>query len=118
MKADKEEEKIEEEEGKAGGCHHNCDTKAENILSPRPSHKLFETFNIIIDRPLGQTKILQHTPISVKMSRFVEEKRHEVIIVGAGPVGLFLGLSLARKGVEVLVLEGQKEIIPSPRALM
>ena len=38
--------------------------------------------------------------------------------MGAGPVGLFLGLSLARKGVEVLVLEGQKEIIPSPRALM
>lgn len=52
------------------------------------------------------------------MSRSVEEKKHEVIIVGAGPVGLFLSLSLARKGVEVLVLEAQKEIIPSPRALM
>lgn len=52
------------------------------------------------------------------MSLFVEEKKHEVIIVGAGPVGLFLSLSLARKGVEVLVLEAQKEIIPSPRALM
>ena len=52
------------------------------------------------------------------MNRSAEEKRHEVIIVGAGPVGLFLSLNLAQKGIEVLVLEAQKEIIPSPRALM
>lgn len=52
------------------------------------------------------------------MNRSVDEKKHEVIIVGAGPVGLFLGLSLAQKGIEVLVLEAQKEIIPSPKALM
>lgn len=56
--------------------------------------------------------------ISVNMNQSVDEKKHEVIIVGAGPVGLFLGLSLAQKGIEVLVLEAQKEIIPSPRALM
>lgn len=83
-----------------------------------PTQTIWNLHNIIIalwDKP----KFATYPPISVKkMSRSVEEKKHEVIIVGAGPVGLFLSLSLARKGVEVLVLEAQKEIIPSPRALM
>jgi 2-polyprenyl-6-methoxyphenol hydroxylase-like FAD-dependent oxidoreductase len=43
---------------------------------------------------------------------------YDVIIVGGGPVGLFLGLSLARQGIEVLVLEAEADIVPSPRALM
>jgi 2-polyprenyl-6-methoxyphenol hydroxylase-like FAD-dependent oxidoreductase len=43
---------------------------------------------------------------------------HDVIIVGGGPVGLFLGLNLARQGIETLVLEAESDIVPSPRALM
>ncbi|MCJ1284000.1 hypothetical protein MMC26_003331 [Xylographa opegraphella] len=45
-------------------------------------------------------------------------ERHDVLIVGGGPVGLFMGLSLAQKGIEVLVLEAEADIVPSPRALM
>lgn len=48
----------------------------------------------------------------------MQEKKHDVIIVGGGPVGMFLGLSLAKKDVEVLVLEAESEIVQSPRALM
>ncbi|KAH4178043.1 hypothetical protein HBH69_061680 [Parastagonospora nodorum] len=43
---------------------------------------------------------------------------YDVIIIGGGPVGLFLGLSLARQDIEVLVLEAEADIVPSPRALM
>jgi 2-polyprenyl-6-methoxyphenol hydroxylase-like FAD-dependent oxidoreductase len=43
---------------------------------------------------------------------------HDVIVIGGGPVGLFLGLNLARQGIETLVLEAESDIIPSPRALM
>lgn len=43
---------------------------------------------------------------------------HDVIIIGGGPVGLFCGLVLAQKGIDVLVLEAEADIVPSPRALM
>ncbi|KIW71019.1 hypothetical protein, variant [Phialophora macrospora] len=39
-----------------------------------------------------------------------------VIIVGAGPSGLLLGLMLAKKGVKVQVLEAAAELDDSPRA--
>ncbi|KAL6720625.1 hypothetical protein ACLMJK_002550 [Lecanora helva] len=45
-------------------------------------------------------------------------EKHDVIIVGGGPVGLFCGLALAQKGIDVMVLEAEKDIVPSPRALM
>ncbi|KAH8728386.1 hypothetical protein GQ44DRAFT_784077 [Phaeosphaeriaceae sp. PMI808] len=41
-----------------------------------------------------------------------------IVTIGGGPVGLFLGLSLARQGIETLVLEAEPDIVPSPRALM
>ena len=40
----------------------------------------------------------------------------EVIIVGAGPVGLLTALGLARQGVEVTVLDSEPEVVRSPRA--
>ncbi|KAF2848068.1 FAD/NAD(P)-binding domain-containing protein [Plenodomus tracheiphilus IPT5] len=47
-----------------------------------------------------------------------KERLHDVVIVGGGPVGLFLGLNLARQGIETLVLEADPDIVSSPRALM
>ncbi|EXJ67585.1 uncharacterized protein A1O5_09598 [Cladophialophora psammophila CBS 110553] len=39
-----------------------------------------------------------------------------VVIIGAGPVGLFLALKLAKAGVDVLVLEAEGQVSQSPRA--
>jgi len=41
----------------------------------------------------------------------------EVVIVGAGPVGLIISLNLAKQGITVTVLETFSEIIQSPRAM-
>ena len=41
----------------------------------------------------------------------------EVLIVGGGPVGLMTALGLARGGVPVTVLEAEKDIVYSPRAI-
>lgn len=40
----------------------------------------------------------------------------EVLIVGAGPVGLLTAVALARSGVEVAVIEAEAELNDSPRA--
>ncbi|MFE9704962.1 FAD-dependent oxidoreductase [Streptomyces sp. NPDC005930] len=39
----------------------------------------------------------------------------DVLIVGAGPTGLALGVDLARRGVDALVLEGAGELFPGSR---
>jgi 2-polyprenyl-6-methoxyphenol hydroxylase-like FAD-dependent oxidoreductase len=40
----------------------------------------------------------------------------KVLIVGAGPVGLFLGLKIAQQGIKTIVIDKEAEIIKSPRA--
>lgn len=45
-------------------------------------------------------------------------EKYDLIIVGGGPVGLNLGLSLAQKEVRVLVIEKEADIHNSPKALM
>jgi 2-polyprenyl-6-methoxyphenol hydroxylase-like FAD-dependent oxidoreductase len=42
--------------------------------------------------------------------------RTQVIVVGAGPVGLLAALGLARQGIEVTVLDAEPEVVRSPRA--
>lgn len=46
----------------------------------------------------------------------IEIKHSQVVIVGAGPVGLFTALKLAKEGVEVTVIESEKQVLQSPRA--
>jgi 2-polyprenyl-6-methoxyphenol hydroxylase-like FAD-dependent oxidoreductase len=46
----------------------------------------------------------------------VSAERRQVVIVGAGPVGLLAALGLARQGVEVTVLDSEPEVVRSPRA--
>ena len=43
-------------------------------------------------------------------------ERRQVVIVGAGPVGLLTALGLARQGVEVTVLDCEPAVVRSPRA--
>lgn len=45
------------------------------------------------------------------------EKDTEIVIVGAGPVGLIIALLVAQAGIECVVLEKLGEIIQSPRAI-
>ncbi|MEV0688112.1 NAD(P)/FAD-dependent oxidoreductase [Nocardia sp. NPDC050378] len=42
----------------------------------------------------------------------------QVIVVGAGPVGLVTALGLARRGVTVTVLEREQDVVRSPRAMV
>ncbi|KAJ9652655.1 hypothetical protein H2198_008090 [Neophaeococcomyces mojaviensis] len=42
----------------------------------------------------------------------------DVIIVGAGPVGLLTALGLAHAGVDVLVIEAHHELLPTTRAMV
>lgn len=44
-------------------------------------------------------------------------KDTEVVIVGAGPVGLFVALMIAKAGISCILLEALREIIQSPRAM-
>jgi 2-polyprenyl-6-methoxyphenol hydroxylase-like FAD-dependent oxidoreductase len=41
----------------------------------------------------------------------------DVVIVGAGPVGLVIALMVAREGISVTILEANPEVIQSPRAM-
>lgn len=42
----------------------------------------------------------------------------DVLIVGAGPVGLLLALMLHQRGVHVNIIERQKALYPLPRAVV
>jgi len=42
--------------------------------------------------------------------------RRQVVVVGAGPVGLLAALGLARQGIGVTVLDSEAEVVRSPRA--
>ena len=44
--------------------------------------------------------------------------RAQVIVVGAGPVGFITAYGLARKGIEVRLLEADATIASSPRAAL
>ena len=44
-------------------------------------------------------------------------RRHPVVIVGAGPVGLALAVDLAKKGVETLVLDDNDKVSFGSRAI-
>lgn len=46
-----------------------------------------------------------------------ESLDYEVLLVGAGPVGLITALNLARSGIKVLLLESYDTIIQSPRSM-
>ncbi|MFD5364359.1 FAD-dependent oxidoreductase [Streptomyces tendae] len=51
----------------------------------------------------------------MNVAHAVDVTEPEVLIVGAGPTGLALGIDLARRGVDALVLESAGELFPGSR---
>ncbi|MGE3143560.1 MAG: FAD-dependent oxidoreductase [Hyphomonadaceae bacterium] len=41
----------------------------------------------------------------------------DVLIVGGGPVGLIAAIGLARRGLEVRIIEAERGVLPTPRAM-
>lgn len=50
-------------------------------------------------------------------SRSQDGKLDRVVVIGAGPVGLFTALLLAQKGIKVILYETGSGINQSPRAV-
>ncbi|KAF2103804.1 FAD/NAD(P)-binding domain-containing protein [Rhizodiscina lignyota] len=48
----------------------------------------------------------------------IAQKTYDVIIVGAGPVGLLVALRLGQQGIPTLVLEAHHELLPTTRAMV
>lgn len=60
--------------------------------------------------------MVETSPHVIPTADTIEYQFAKVIIVGAGPVGLFLALKLSLQGVNVLVLEAGPDVLESPRA--
>ena len=55
--------------------------------------------------------------LNYRSNPMAEEEKAEVVIVGAGPVGLIIALNLVKQGISVILLEQYHEVIQSPRAM-
>lgn len=60
---------------------------------------------------------LNNVPMTAMTKKIEEPTKTQVLIVGAGPVGLFLGLKLAQQGIKTLVIDQETDIVKSPRAI-
>lgn len=94
----------------------SCETTAvtsalTNWNQTKPDFKVLGHTKTHLGFKMTDTKSLPIPPADE-----IHREHATVIIVGAGPVGLFLALKLAIKGVDVLVLEAEPTVLQSPRA--
>ncbi len=55
-------------------------------------------------------------PSIIPQSDKLDIEHATVVIIGAGPVGLFTALKIAQKGIQVTVIEAERQVLQSPRA--
>ena len=60
---------------------------------------------------------MNQVPMTATTKTLDEVPQSQVLIVGAGPVGLFLGLKLAQQGIKTIVIDQETEVVKSPRAI-
>jgi ribulose 1,5-bisphosphate synthetase/thiazole synthase len=63
------------------------------------------------------TTPLNSVPTSATTATQEDIPHAQVLIVGAGPVGLFLALKIAQKGIKVIVIDCETDVVKSPRAI-
>lgn len=96
-------------------CNKDC------VPASHYSESFFGVNNNPHSTKLSQRPILSHimpeiASQGIPAAETVQYQHARVIIVGAGPVGLFLALKLSSQGVDVLVLEALADVLQSPRA--
>ncbi|WEK37767.1 MAG: FAD-binding protein [Candidatus Pseudobacter hemicellulosilyticus] len=62
------------------------------------------TINAFVQEPFRQT------PVQTIPLQDVSRSRHKVVVVGAGPAGLFAALALIEQGIQPIVLERGKDV--------
>jgi len=60
---------------------------------------------------------LKEVPMTATTKTLEEIPKTQVLIVGAGPVGLFLGLKISQQGIKTLVIDQETDVVKSPRAI-
>jgi FAD binding domain len=87
----------------------------------RTAHSLNFTAKAQVFNPLNSTTPPRATTVpkfsTATMTTDNKQPDTEVVIVGAGPVGLIIGLMIAKQGIKCTLLEAAGEIIQSPRAM-
>ena len=89
--------------GRRAACGYRQETQVEGAWVAAPQ----------VPRPGAGTAALDGDPHLARGAAPVDVQSD---VVGAGPVGLFLGLKIAQQGIKTIVIDKEAEIIKSPRA--
>ena len=79
-------------------------TERESIDARSREVKVNLTLQAFIDEPF------QQRPVQIFQFRDVHNAKNKIVIIGAGPAGLFAALSCLEKGIQPIILERGKDV--------